>query len=114
NEYQERLTQMTQTNGGATGVTQEVDESQRIQIWKDVSGGKSRGKCYGTGHLATNLRYGVTHLTVEAEAPHIRAENQTIEAARAEVAVARADVEAARAEAAASRVDAVAANARTR
>jgi hypothetical protein len=31
---------------------QEVDGSKRIEIWKDVSGGKSRGGCYGVGHLA--------------------------------------------------------------
>ncbi|GAU10880.1 hypothetical protein TSUD_425430, partial [Trifolium subterraneum] len=107
------MTQTTQTDGGAIGDTQEVVGLQRIQIWKDVSGGKSRGRCYGTGHLAVNLRPGVIHLTYEAEAAHIREhENQIVaaaraeaEAARAEAAAARADAEAARAEAAALRAD---------
>ncbi|MCI84113.1 hypothetical protein A2U01_0105389, partial [Trifolium medium] len=43
----------------------------------------------GTGHLAANLRYGVTHLTYEAKTPHTMAENQIMEAARAEAAAAR-------------------------
>ncbi|WJX72913.1 hypothetical protein P8452_56748 [Trifolium repens] len=111
NDYQVRMTQATQTDDGATSVTQEVDGSKRIEIWKDVSGGKSRGGCYGVGHLAPNLRHGVTHLTYEADAHHIRVENQKIEAARAEAARARADAEAAKADAAAARAEAAAANA---
>ncbi|WJX15661.1 hypothetical protein P8452_05774 [Trifolium repens] len=111
NDYQQRMTQATQTDDGVTSVTQEVDGSEKIQIWKDVSGGKSRGRCYGVGHLAPNLRYGVTHLTDEADAHHIRVENQKIEAARAEAARARADAEAAKADAAVARADAAAANA---
>ncbi|XP_045806738.1 uncharacterized protein LOC123899610 [Trifolium pratense] len=43
-EYHENLAKVTQTDGGATRDIQEVDGSQRIQIWKDVSKGKSRGK----------------------------------------------------------------------
>ncbi|GAU51745.1 hypothetical protein TSUD_137400 [Trifolium subterraneum] len=59
------MAQTTQTDGGAIGDTQEVDGSERIQIWKDVSG----------------------------EAAHIREhENQIIAAARAEAAALRADV----------------------
>ncbi|XP_045831238.1 uncharacterized protein LOC123922577 [Trifolium pratense] len=108
-EYHENLAKVIQTDGGATRDTQEVDGSQRIQIWKDVSKGKSRGRCYGTGHLAKNLKY--KNLIYEAEAPHNRAENQIIEAARAEAAAARADAEAARAEVAAARADADAARA---
>jgi predicted nucleic acid-binding Zn-ribbon protein len=50
-------------------------------------------------------------LTDEADAHHIRVENQKIEAARAEAARARADAEAAKADAAAARAEAVAANA---
>ncbi|KAK2395915.1 hypothetical protein QL285_057605 [Trifolium repens] len=53
--------------------------------------GKSRGRCYGVGHLAPNLRHGVTHLTDEADAHHIRVENQKIEAARAEAVAANAN-----------------------
>ncbi|CAJ2645340.1 unnamed protein product [Trifolium pratense] len=82
-EYHENLAKVTQTYGGATHDTQEVDGSQRIKIWKDVS----------------------------KETPHNRAENQIIEAARAEAAAARADAEAARAEVAAARADADAARA---
>ncbi|GAU50633.1 hypothetical protein TSUD_410270 [Trifolium subterraneum] len=114
NEYHQKLAQMTQTNGGATGDTQKIDGSQKMQIWKDAAGGKSRGRCYGTGQLAANLRNGVTHLTYEAEAPHTRAENQIIEAARAEAAAARADANAARADAEAAKADAAAAKATTR
>ncbi|CAJ2653112.1 unnamed protein product [Trifolium pratense] len=109
NPYSNTYNPVTQTDGGATRDTQEVDGSQRIKIWKDVSKGKFRGRCYGTGHLAKNLKY--KNLIYEAEAPHNRAENQIIEAARAEAAAARADAEAARAEVAAARADADAARA---
>jgi hypothetical protein len=111
NDYQKRMTEATQTDDGVTSVTQEVDGSEKIQIWKEVAGGKSRGRCYGVGHLAPNLKHGVTHLTDEADAHHIRVENQKIEAARDEAARACADAEAAKADAAAARADAAAANA---
>ncbi|MCI00488.1 hypothetical protein A2U01_0021507 [Trifolium medium] len=76
-----------------------VDGSQRIQIWKVVARDKSRGRCYGTGHLAANL--GVSHLTREAEAPrNSEFENHIIEDARAEAAAARADAAAANGKAA--------------
>jgi hypothetical protein len=59
-DYHKRLTEMTQTDSGGTGDTQVVDGSKKIQLWKDAAGGKSRGRCYGTGHLVVNLRHGIT------------------------------------------------------
>jgi hypothetical protein len=112
-DYHKRLTEMTQTDSGGTGDTQVVDGSKKIQLWKDAAGGKSRGRCYGTGHLAVNLRHGITHLTYEIEAPHIREENQIIEAARADAKAARAEAAAARADAEAARADTAAAKAET-
>jgi len=35
----------------------------KIQCWKDVAGGKSRGKVYGTGDLVANIHHGVPSLT---------------------------------------------------
>ena len=68
----------------------EVEGSTRIQIWKEVAGGKTRGRCYGTGQLARNIRYGVNFLTqVSITNPHREADNQAIEAARAEAGAAR-------------------------
>ena len=35
----------------------------RIECWKDVVGGKSRGRVYGTADLAANIHDGVSSLT---------------------------------------------------
>ena len=35
----------------------------KIQCWKDVAGGKSRGKVYGTRDLAANIHHSVSSLT---------------------------------------------------
>jgi len=35
----------------------------KLQCWKDVVGGKSRGRVYGTGDLATNFCHGASSLT---------------------------------------------------
>ncbi|XP_058751639.1 uncharacterized protein LOC131645254 [Vicia villosa] len=81
--YVSSLTQATQ-NGN------DVDGSTRIQMWKDVAGGKTRGRCYGVAQLAHNVRYGVSFLTqVSITNPNREADNQAIEAARAEAAAAR-------------------------
>jgi len=37
--------------------------STRLQCWKEVVGGKSRGRVYGTGDLGANIQPGVTSLT---------------------------------------------------
>ena len=78
-----RLTQATQTDNN-------VDGSERLQIWKEAVGGKSRGRCYGTARLAVNIQYGVSYLTQVTVSNHNReAESQAIEAARAEASIAR-------------------------
>ncbi|QCD92826.1 hypothetical protein DEO72_LG5g895 [Vigna unguiculata] len=35
----------------------------KIQCWKDVARGKSRGRVYGTGDLVANIHHGVSSLT---------------------------------------------------
>ncbi|XP_058731848.1 uncharacterized protein LOC131603526 isoform X2 [Vicia villosa] len=82
--YVSSLTQATQITGN------DVDGSTRIQMWKDVAGGKTRGRCYGVAQLAHNVRHGVSFLTqVSISNPNREADNQAIEAARAEAAAAR-------------------------
>ena len=89
--YQERLTQLTNNDEDSTGDIQEVDGKTRIRLWADVVGGISRGRCYGTEALSGNIRAGVHHLTQEYCPP----ENEVIEMFRQEAATTRADVAAA-------------------
>ncbi|XP_058735947.1 uncharacterized protein LOC131608020 [Vicia villosa] len=80
--YASSVTQATQSGA-------DVDGSTRIQMWKEVAGGKTRGRCYGSAQLARNVRYGVSFLTqVSITNPNREADNQAIEAARAEAAAA--------------------------
>jgi len=46
----------TDNSAGATTTT-------KIQCWKDVAGGKSSGRIYGTGDLAANIHHVVSSLT---------------------------------------------------
>ncbi|XP_058741387.1 uncharacterized protein LOC131613759 isoform X1 [Vicia villosa] len=81
--YVSNVTQATQSGDDVHGST-------RIQMWKEVVGGKTRGQCYEAAQLARNVRYGVSFLTqVSITNPNREADNQAIEAARAETAAAR-------------------------
>jgi len=46
----------TDSSVGATTTT-------KIQCYKDVVGGKSKGRVYGIGDLAANIHHGVSSLT---------------------------------------------------
>ncbi|KAK8470354.1 hypothetical protein PHAVU_004G119050 [Phaseolus vulgaris] len=46
----------------------QLDPATKLQTWKEVVGGKSRGRVYGTTDLAANIRQGVSSLT-QASAP---------------------------------------------
>ena len=48
---------------GSTSNSQPINPTTKLQCWKDVVGGKSRGRCYGTADLASNIRHGVSSLT---------------------------------------------------
>ena len=41
----------------------QLDPATKLQTWKEASGGKSRGRVYGTTDLAANFRKGVSSLT---------------------------------------------------
>ncbi|XP_058778900.1 uncharacterized protein LOC131652921 isoform X2 [Vicia villosa] len=82
-DYVNRLTQATQNDNN-------VDGSEKIQLWKEAAGGKSRGRCYGTGLMAVNVQYGVSCLTeVTVSKPNREVDSQAIEAAKAEACKAR-------------------------
>ncbi|TKY68115.1 hypothetical protein E2542_SST04348 [Spatholobus suberectus] len=44
---------------------QEIQGTTKLQYWKETVGGKTKGWCYGTGDLASNIRPGVSFLTQE-------------------------------------------------
>ena len=48
---------------GSTSISQPINPTTKLQCWKDVVGGKSGGRCYGTADLASNIRHGVSSLT---------------------------------------------------
>ena len=41
----------------------QLDPTTKLQTWKEVVGGKSRGRVYGTTDMAANFRQGVSSLT---------------------------------------------------
>jgi len=45
------------------GSTSNIQSATKLQCWKDVVGGKSRGRCYGTADLSANIRHGVSSMT---------------------------------------------------
>nr|KYP47734.1 hypothetical protein KK1_030616 [Cajanus cajan] len=112
-KYHERL-RVIQLEGAEGSNSQlPVNGVKKIQCWKEAAGGKSRGRCYGTGDLASNIRQGVSSLTqvslfVQATS-HTHHHSAETEALRQEVqhATERADAATARADAATARADAV-------
>ncbi|KAL5055930.1 hypothetical protein RYX36_036612 [Vicia faba] len=82
-DYVNRLTQATQNDNN-------VDGSEKLQLWKEAAGDKSRGRCYETARMAVNIQYSVSYLTqVTVSNPNREVESQAIETARAEVSRAR-------------------------
>ncbi|XP_027904285.1 uncharacterized protein LOC114164025 isoform X2 [Vigna unguiculata] len=47
----------------STSDPKQISAVIKIQCWKDVAGGKSKGRVYGTADLAANIRHGVSSLT---------------------------------------------------
>ncbi|QCE11808.1 hypothetical protein DEO72_LG10g3045 [Vigna unguiculata] len=43
--------------------TRTTTTTTKIQCWKDVVGGKTRGRVYGTRDMAANIHHGVSSLT---------------------------------------------------
>lgn len=79
------LTQATQT-------LDDMDESTRIQFWKETVGDKTRGRCYGVAQLEENIIYEVIYLThVSITNPNRETDSQAIEAVITEDVVARAN-----------------------
>lgn len=87
--YRNRLSQIvSSTNGG-----QEVDETTKLELWKEIAGGQTRGRCYGTADFSLNIRRGISSLTQESPTPpscNSRFEGNE-RAARAEERAARAE-----------------------
>jgi len=55
---------------GSTSNSQPINLTTKLQCWKDVVGGKSRGQCYETVDLASNILHGVSSLTQPSILPH--------------------------------------------
>ncbi|XP_058750947.1 uncharacterized protein LOC131623957 isoform X2 [Vicia villosa] len=104
--YQDRLKEVeTQIGEASQNGTQKVDGATKLELWKEVAGGKSRGRCYGTADFAINLRHGATSLTQDSREPNSGWCNhamhlEAIDAARKEAAAARKEASTARQEAA--------------
>jgi len=57
-----RAIQLDSSSGSNAEATQ-VDAEAKLQTWKEVPRGKSRGRVYGTGDSAANYHQGVSSLT---------------------------------------------------
>ncbi|CAL5212724.1 unnamed protein product [Lathyrus oleraceus] len=103
--YHDRLKEVQKQIGEASqNGEQVVDEATKLELWKEVAGGKTRGS-YGTADFASNLGCGVTSLTQESREPYSgRCDHamhiEAIDAARQEAATALQEAAAARQEAA--------------
>ena len=96
--YQARLEEVT-SQAASTSGSQPPDVAQKIQLWREVSGGVTRGRCYGTADLSANVREHAPTLTQQSSAPAQSSQSGASDqrAARAEERAARAEQEAARA-----------------
>ena len=52
-----------ESSSGLNTESAQIDVATKFQAWKEVAGGKSRGRVYGTADLAANYRQGVSFLT---------------------------------------------------
>ena len=110
--YQARLEEVNSQVVSTLG-SQPPDVAHKIQIWREVSGGVTHGRCYGTADLSANVRHHAPTLTQESSAPSqssrsaASAKTRTAreEAARAREDAARAEERAARAEEQAARAN---------
>lgn len=111
--YQARLEKVT-SQAASTSGSQQPDVAHKIQLWREVSGGVTRGRCYGIADLSANVRQHAPTLTQASSAPSqgsrsgasadTRAARAEQEAVRAWEAAARAEQEAAKARQDAARV----------
>ncbi|MCH86811.1 hypothetical protein A2U01_0007671, partial [Trifolium medium] len=69
--YKKKLT-TAQTQIGETGGdgVQQVDGGTKLKLWRELAGGRTRGRVYGTADLSTNLRRGCTSFTQQSGNPH--------------------------------------------
>ena len=115
--YQARLEEVT-SQAESTPGSQAPDVAQKMQLWREVSGGVSRGRCYGTADLSVNIRENAPTLTQHSSAPsqssRSAASSADACAARAEQEAVRAREDAARAEERAARAEQQAARANQR
>lgn len=106
-EYRERLIQIqTQVNDASTDGMQEVDGARKLQLWQDVVGGRTRGRCYGTADMSLNVRRGMSSLTQESHVSSSHGngfETEEVVALREEATRAREEAAKAREEAALAR-----------
>ena len=113
--YQARLEEVTSQVASTPG-SQPPDVAHKMQIWREVSGGVTRGRCYGTADLSANVRQNAPTLTQESSTPSQSSRSAAPDqrAARAEQEAAKAREEAARAreDATKAREDAARANKR--
>ena len=115
--YQARLEEVT-SQAESTPGSQAPDVAQKMQLWREVSGGVSHSRCYGTVDLSVNIRENAPTLTQHSSAPsqsgRSAASSADARAARAEQEAARAREDAARAEERAARAEEQAARANQR
>ena len=104
--YQARLEEVT-SQAASTSGSQPPDVAHKIQLWREVSGGVTRGRCYGTADLSANIRDNAPTLTQQSSAPsqtsRYTAPDQEAARAREEVAKAREEAAKAREDAARAR-----------
>lgn len=113
--YHQRVRQIqTQVDNASTSGTREVAGARKLDLWQEVVGGRTRGRCYGTADLSSNFRRGISSLIqVSQEHPSrsggFEAEEVVVlreATTRAQEKAARAEEKAARAEERAARVEA--------
>lgn len=66
--FQARLEEASSQSESTPG-TQAPDNSQMNKIWREVAGGVSRGRVYGTADLSANVRHHSATLTQESATP---------------------------------------------
>lgn len=109
--YHQRLSQIQmQVDEASMSETQEVDGVRKLDLWKEVAGGKTRGRRYGTVDLASNIRRGISSLTQESQVPSgHRGKSESEEVVALREAIARAEEKATKVEERATRAEARAA-----
>ena len=91
--YQDQLKEMQSQSDDTVEMPTPVDGATKLSLWKEVAGGKTRGHCYGTGLLSSQIQPGVSSLTQESHGPSDTCHNQyeqRVEVARQEAAEAKA------------------------